>query len=93
MIYYEDNQVDNLFEQAIQQVQQLHNIADQQKLKLYGLYKQSLFGNNKTDKPGFTDFKGKAKWNAWKHESGKGSSKAKNEYIQYVNELLKSNTN
>jgi diazepam-binding inhibitor (GABA receptor modulating acyl-CoA-binding protein) len=39
-------------------------------LTLYGLFKQGVVGDNTTDKPGFLDFKGKAKWEAWTKNKG-----------------------
>jgi len=57
-------------------------------LKLYGLYKQATIGNNKTGTPGFFDIKERAKWNAWKKETGKGRENAKKEYIEYAKKLL-----
>lgn len=80
--------IDEQFESAAKSVFNLKNRpSDDQMLHLYGLYKQSLFGNNKTPKPGVFDFKGKEKWNAWKNVSGKGKTKAKHEYINLVEQL------
>lgn len=39
--------------------------SDNNKLELYGLFKQVTVGNNETAKPGMLDFKGKAKWESW----------------------------
>lgn len=61
--------------------------SDKELLILYGLYKQSLFGNNKTSKPFLFDFKNTSKWNAWNDLQGMGKNKAKNEYISYVENL------
>jgi acyl-CoA-binding protein len=36
--------------------------SDNDKLKLYGLYKQVTVGKCNTPKPGFFDFVGKSKW-------------------------------
>jgi len=67
--------------------------SDSELLKLYGLYKQSLYGNNKTEKPDFYNFKEVSKWNAWNDQAGKGRSNAKREYIELVKSLkLKYNT-
>ncbi|VDN51752.1 unnamed protein product [Dracunculus medinensis] len=43
---------------------------DDELLELYALYKQALFGDNTTVKPGLIDFKGCAKWNAWTKKKG-----------------------
>ncbi len=55
-----------------------------ERLKLYGLYKQSLFGDNKVQKPYFFNIKSLNKWNAWKKEFGKSNTEAKADYISYV---------
>ena len=55
-----------------------------ERLKLYGLYKQSLFGDNIAPKPYFFNLKSLNKWNAWKKEFGKSKVQAKLDYISYV---------
>jgi len=84
---------DNLDDNFIISSQEVQNLkqkpSDQELLKLYGLYKQSLFGNNHTSQPSFFDFKAKSKWSAWNDESGKGKSRAKREYIDFVENLKK----
>ena len=55
-----------------------------EKLKLYGLYKQSLFGDNIAPKPYFFYMKSLNKWNAWKKEFGKSKVQAKLDYINCV---------
>jgi len=39
-------------------------------------------------KPGFLDFKGKAKWEAWNNKKGLSSDEAKNKYIEIVDKLV-----
>lgn len=56
-------------------------------LKLYGLYKQGSEGDVNTERPGGFDFKNIAKWDAWKKQEGKSQEQAREEYVQYVNEL------
>jgi diazepam-binding inhibitor (GABA receptor modulator, acyl-CoA-binding protein) len=46
------------------------NIPDKDLLILYSLYKQGTVGDCNTEKPGFLDFKGKAKWEAWNERKG-----------------------
>ena len=84
---------ENDFIESSKQVMKLSKKPDDKELlKLYGLYKQGLFGNNKESKPSFFDFKASSKWNAWMKEAGKGRPQAKREYIEYV-ELLKNKYN
>jgi len=56
-------------------------------LQLYSLYKQATAGDVTGKRPGFTDFVGRAKYDAWKKLKGTGSSAAKQAYIDKVNEL------
>ena len=44
--------------------------TDEEKLKIYGLYKQATIGDVNTDRPGMFDLKGKAKWDAWNAQKG-----------------------
>lgn len=64
------------------------NISDEDKLKIYGLYKQATLGDNKTDAPWTFQFKERAKWEAYETNKGKPMFHAKAEYIFHVNNLL-----
>ena len=55
-----------------------------EKLELYALYKQATKGDNDTDAPGFTDFFGRTKWDAWQELSGKSQDWAMEQYINKV---------
>jgi acyl-CoA-binding protein len=83
------NDLDEKFEQTVGTILKTKTISSKKvKLKLYGLYKQAKFGNNKTEKPCILDFKGKEKWNTWNNEAGKEKNKAKIEYIELVNNYI-----
>ena len=56
-------------------------------LQLYSLYKQATVGDVTGKRPGFTDFVGRAKYDAWKKLQGTGSDDAKQAYIDKVDEL------
>lgn len=45
-------------------------MSDEQKLTIYGLYKQATVGDCNTPKPSMMDFVGKSKWNAWNTNKG-----------------------
>ena len=49
--------------------------------RMYGLYKQSLFGDNIAVKPYWFNFRSLNKWKCWKKELGKTKNDAKLEYI------------
>ena len=56
-------------------------------LKLYALYKQGNEGDVTGDRPGFADFEGRAKFDAWNKINGKSNDEAKQEYISLVEKL------
>ena len=56
-------------------------------LKLYALYKQGNEGDVTGDRPGFADFEGRAKFDAWNKIKGKSTAEAKQEYISLVEKL------
>ena len=66
---------------------QVRGLADNDKLELYGLYKQGTVGDVNTERPGMMDFKGKAKWDAWKAKEGMSQDDAKAAYIAKVQAL------
>ena len=56
-------------------------------LQLYALYKQGNEGDATGDRPGFSDFEGRAKFDAWNKINGKSNDEAKQEYISLVEKL------
>ena len=62
-------------------------ISDEKKLDIYALFKQGSVGNVNTDRPGMIDFKGKAKWDAWKAKEGMSQEDAQTAYVDLVKEL------
>jgi len=56
-------------------------------LQLYALYKQGNEGDVTGDRPGFADFEGRAKFDAWNKIKGKSTDEAKQEYISLVEKL------
>ena len=56
-------------------------------LKLYGLYKQAIAGDNGEQKPGFADMIGRAKWDAWNGLKGTPQDEAKQQYIDLIGSL------
>jgi len=66
------------------------NPTDDEKLKLYGLYKQATVGDCNIERPGTfsMDFAGKAKWDAWNGNKGTDKEKAEQDYVVVVDELI-----
>ena len=77
------------FEQAAEDIQQLGQRPDNDTLlKLYALYKQGSEGDIRGDQPGFFDFVGTAKYEAWAKLRGIPEDDAMQRYIALVRELL-----
>lgn len=86
--YGNDNEVKQ-FEVAAEQVRTLSQTPTNEELStLYGLYKQTTVGNNRTPVPSIFDQKAKVKWDAWSKQGGKGRSVARREYIEFVYKLI-----
>lgn len=60
---------------------------DQTMLKLYALYKQGSAGDVSGDKPGFFDFVGAAKFEAWEKLKGTTEEDARKQYVELVKKL------
>jgi len=77
------------FQQASERVQQLEQRPDNDTLlKLYALYKQGSEGDVSGERPGFFDFVGVAKYEAWEKLKGTDPDDAKRRYIELVDSLL-----
>lgn len=77
------------FEQAAQDIQQVAVRPDNDTLlKLYALYKQGSEGDLRRTQPGFFDFVGTAKHEAWAQLNGTAREDAMRRYIDLVKRLL-----
>ena len=56
-------------------------------LRLYALYKQATSGDVAGSRPGFTDFVGRAKYDAWDKLKGISKSSAMESYVALVQRL------
>ena len=76
------------FEQAAEDVQGLPERPDNDTLlRLYAFYKQGSEGDVTGPKPGFFDFVGTAKYEAWAKLKGTPQDEAKQKYIDLVKKL------
>jgi diazepam-binding inhibitor (GABA receptor modulating acyl-CoA-binding protein) len=76
------------FEAAAKQAQSLARRPDNDALlALYALYKQATAGDVSGGRPGFTDFVGRAKYDAWAKLKGKVQDQAMSEYVALVERL------
>jgi acyl-CoA-binding protein len=77
-----------LFEQATQDVRTLSEKPDNDTLlRLYALYKQGAEGDVSGPKPGFFDFVGTAKYEAWAKLKGTEQGEAMQKYVDLVKKL------
>ncbi len=76
------------FESAVAAVKQLtEDPGNDIKLKLYALYKQATEGDATGKRPGFTDFVGRAKYDAWAKLSGTSPEAAEAQYVAIAQDL------
>ena len=76
------------FEQAAKDIHGLDERPDNETLlRLYGLYKQGAEGDVSGPKPGFFDFVGTAKYEAWAKLKGTGQPEAMGQYVDLVGKL------
>lgn len=77
-----------LFERAADAVKRLPARPDDATmLKLYALYKQGSSGDVSGPKPGFFDFVGAAKYEAWEKLRGTEADAARQQYVDLVRKL------
>ena len=60
---------------------------DQTMLRLYALFKQGSSGDVQGSKPGFFDFVGAAKYEAWEKLQGTSQEDARRQYVELVRKL------
>jgi acyl-CoA-binding protein len=76
------------FQKAAQDVMALAERPDNDTmLRLYGLYKQGSEGDVSGPKPGFFDFVGTAKYEAWEKLAGTKPEDAMKKYVDLVKKL------
>jgi acyl-CoA-binding protein len=76
------------FNQAAEQVRELPQRPDNDELlQLYAWYKQATSGDVKGRRPRFTDYKGRAKHDAWARKRGKSREEAMSAYVELVADL------
>jgi len=76
------------FEAAAEDVKKLSRRPDDDTLlELYGWYKQATAGDVTGKRPGFTDFAGRAKYDAWAGRKGISNEEAMRAYIRLVESL------
>ena len=80
--------IKKLFEEASVAVKSLKKRpSDEDMLALYALYKQATTGDVQGERPGFFDFVGGAKHDAWARLKRTSNAEAMTKYIAKVNAL------
>lgn len=80
--------LEDRFKQAAKDIQALPERPDNDTLlRLYALYKQGADGDVSGPKPGFFDFVGTAKYEAWEKLKGTTSDDAMQQYVDLVGKL------
>ena len=80
--------LDEVFEQAAIAAKSLPQRPDDTTmLSLYALYKQGSSGDVQGDKPGFFDFVGSAKYEAWEKLKGTSQEEARSQYVELIRKL------
>ena len=83
------NDLQLAFQQAAENIKQLGKRPDNDTLlKLYALYKQGAEGDVSGPQPGFFDFVGTAKYEAWGQLRGTSRDEAMQRYVALVEQLL-----
>ena len=81
-------EIDQEFEAAAERSEQLpEKPSNDQLLELYALYKQATEGDVTGERPGFTDFRGRAKYDAWAELEGLDQEEAMRKYVDLVDRL------
>lgn len=80
--------LDVAFRQSVQTALELAERPDNDTLlQMYALYKQASAGDAHGEKPGFFDFVGTAKYQAWEALRGVDPDEAKRRYVELVQRL------
>lgn len=76
------------FEMAAQEAVHLREEVDAENvLQLYALYKQATVGDVSGNRPAFTDFVNRVKYDAWARVNGMSREEAMGAYIELVAQL------
>ena len=82
------SELEQKFEEAAAAAKQLPEKPDNETLlELYAFYKQGSSGDVTGEKPGFFDFVGVAKYDAWEKIQGMQADEAKQKYVDLVTRL------
>lgn len=76
------------FDQAVIDSKNLPERPDNMTLlKIYALFKQASSGDAEGERPGMSDFVGRAKWDAWDALKGTSKEAAMQQYVDLIGGL------
>ncbi|MGV6853033.1 MAG: acyl-CoA-binding protein [bacterium] len=82
------SEIETAFSEATERAKSLPSKPDDETLlEIYALYKQATSGDVTGDRPGFFDFVGGAKFDAWEKLEGTSEQDAMQKYIDLINSL------
>ena len=79
--------LDDDFNYAVERSRLLDRQPNNVLLDLYSLFKQASEGDVKGSRPGITNMRGRAKYDAWAKRKGMSQDDAKTKYIALVDSL------
>lgn len=82
-----DEELKAAFDDALERVKTLPKQPNNVLLNLYALFKQATVGDATGKRPGMTDFRGRAKYDAWASRKGMSQDDAAEAYVEYAEEL------
>lgn len=75
------------FAEAQARIKPVTGLPNDTLLELYALYKQATVGDATGARPGFTDLRGRAKYDAWARHAGQTRDAAMTAYVALVDQL------
>ena len=69
-------------------VEEMKGLTNDKQLEVYSLFKQATIGDCNIERPGITDPKGQAKWDAWSGRKGMSKEDAEKAYAELIGEIL-----
>ncbi|XP_055704247.1 acyl-CoA-binding protein homolog [Phlebotomus papatasi] len=82
--------LDEKFNEVAETARQISQLVTKEEwMEVYGLYKQSVEGDNYRGRPSMGDIRGKALWQAWFNLIGMDQTEAKKKYITLVEQLAR----
>lgn len=83
----ETDELERKFNKYVNKIKKIETVSNEDKLFLYGNYKQIMFGNNNEEKPSIFDRVGIEKWKSWKSYENVDKKICMENYIKKVKSI------